>query len=145
MSNRSLGLGAVTAAILMAWNAYGLHTPFSYEPLGPRAFPMSVAPIMGLCGLKLLVEGEGRSPANPPGANWRIAAMIIVLVGYALSFERLGFIIGTTIMTTLVGKIFGGHWLKSAIAGLLGSFLLFFLFDRALDVVLPVGLLGEWL
>lgn len=145
MNDRILGIGALVLSGVMIWQGVGLQAPFSYEPLGPRAFPLLVAAIMGLCGFWLVVKGGGQAEPNPPGANLRIAAMFLVIVGYALIYQSAGFIIATALMTALVGKLFGGGWRKPIIGGVVSSVFFFYLFDRVLDVVLPLGILEAWL
>lgn len=145
MNNRILGVAALLVAAFMAWHAHDLQAPVSYEPIGPRAFPLIIAAVMALCGLRLVLQGGGQAEANPPGANLRIAAFFLVLVGYALIFEGAGFIVATTLMSALVGRLFGGRWLPSVLGGLVLGVALYFLFDRVLDVVLPAGLLEDYL
>lgn len=145
MNDRILGVGALALAAVMLGYGWGLEAPFSYEPLGPRAFPLLIAAVMAICGVVLVVKGGGQVQANPSGANLRIAAMFLVIVGYAVFFESAGFIVATAVMTMLVGRLFGGGWLWPAIAGVVGASAFFYLFDRVLDVVLPVGVLGGWL
>lgn len=145
MNDRILGIAALAVAAFLAWFGHGLEAPFSYEPIGPRAFPLIIASVMALCGLRLVLKGGGQTEPNPPGASLRIALMFAVLVGYALIFDWAGFIISTALMAALIGHLFGGSWLKSALGGLSLSVMLFFLFDRVLDVVLPAGLLEAWL
>ncbi|MDO4905062.1 MAG: tripartite tricarboxylate transporter TctB family protein [Lautropia sp.] len=141
MNNRILGVAALMAAAFMVWQGHGLEASVSYEPIGPRVFPLLVAAVMALCGLRLVLKGGGRTEANPPGANLRIGILFLVLVGYALIFEWAGFIIATILMASVVGRLFGGSWFKSSLGGVGLSVVLFFLFDRVLDVVLPPGLL----
>jgi putative tricarboxylic transport membrane protein len=145
MNDRILGIAALVFAALMAWFGWGIQAPFSYEPVGPRAFPLLLAAIIALCGAWLTFKGRGRAEPNPPGANVRIALMVVYCFLYALFFEALGFIIATTAMTILVGRLFGGAWIKVAIGGLVMSVLFFLLFDRVLDVVLPLGILENFL
>ena len=140
MNNRILGLGALSLAAFMLWFGYGLQAPVAYEPLGPAAFPMVVAAIMALCGVRLLLKGGGHAEPLPPGALGRILAVVLVLVAYAVVFEPLGFIPATALMVCLVGRLFGGSWVKTLAAGVVGSILLFLLFDRGLDVVLEAWL-----
>ena len=142
MNNRILGLGALSLAAFMLWFGYGLQAPVAYEPLGPAAFPMVVAAIMALCGVRLLLKGGGHAEPLPPAALGRILAVVLVLVAYAVVFEPLGFIPATALMVCLVGRLFGGSWVKTLTAGVVGSILLF---DRGLDVVLPPGILEAWL
>ncbi|MDO5102051.1 MAG: tripartite tricarboxylate transporter TctB family protein [Lautropia sp.] len=145
MNNRILGVAALLVAAFLVWYGHALEAPVSYEPIGPRVFPMIVAGLMGLCGLILLLRGGGQTEPNPSGANLRIALMVVVLVAYAVLFELLGFVLATALMAMLLGHLFGGSWLKSALGGLVLGIALFLLFDKVLDVVLPTGLLGELL
>lgn len=145
MNDRVLGAAALALAAFLTWNGWGLQAPFAYEPVGPRAFPLLVALIIGLCGVRLMVKGGGEVAPNPAGANARIALMAGVVAGYALLFQWLGFVIATALMTVLVGRLFGGTWGKSLIGGLVMGVLFFLLFDKVMDVVLPTGLLGDLL
>ncbi|AUL48963.1 hypothetical protein BBB39_20615 [Bordetella trematum] len=143
MNDRLLGILALVLAAFITWAGWDLEAPFAYEPVGPRAFPMLIALIIGLCGLRLAIKGGHQVEANPPGANGRIALMVLFAAAYAFLFQWLGFIIATVLMTMAVGRLFGGSWTKMLIGGVVMGLLFFLLFDKALDVVLPTGLLGE--
>ena len=141
MSDRLLGISALIFAALMAWFARGLQAPFSYEPVGPRAFPLLLALIIALCGAWLLLKHWRDAGKAPPTDWWRMALMACYVFGYALLFQFLGFILATALVTVLIGRLFGGTWIRLAIGGLSMGILFFILFDRVLDVVLPLGLL----
>lgn len=142
LNDRVLGVFALLLAALLVWQGWGLEAPFSYEPVGPRAFPLLLAGVIALCGLWLLVRGRERAEPNPPGANARIAAMVALVAGYALVFVSLGFIVATALMAIFVGRLFGGRW-RSCLAGGVGLGVGFYLlFDKVFDVVLPMGLLN---
>lgn len=141
MNDRILGIGALALAAFMTAAGWGIEAPFAYEPVGPRAFPLLLAGIIGLCGLWLVYKGGHAVEANPPGANSRIALMMAFTVAYAFLFQWLGFVIATSLMTIFVGRLFGGGWAKCAIGGVVMSLFFFVLFDKVLDVVLPGGLL----
>ncbi|OZI16154.1 hypothetical protein CAL18_18300 [Bordetella genomosp. 7] len=145
MNDRTLGIAALVLAALMTWAGWDIEAPFAYEPVGPRAFPMLIALIIGLCGLRLAIKGGNPVEANSAGANSRIALMVLVAGGYAFLFQWLGFVLATTLMTMFVGRLFGGTWLKCAVGGLIMGVFFFVLFDQVLDVVLPAGLLGDLL
>jgi putative tricarboxylic transport membrane protein len=142
LNDRILGLLALLFAALLAWKGWGLEAPFAYEPVGPRAFPLLLAAVIGLCGLWLLLRGREQAEPNPPGANLRIAAMVGLVIAYALVFERLGFVLSTTLMTVFVGRLFGGRWRACVLGGVAMSVLFYLLFDKVFDVVLPTGLLS---
>ncbi|MVW71546.1 MULTISPECIES: tripartite tricarboxylate transporter TctB family protein [unclassified Bordetella] len=145
MTDRTLGICALVLAALMTWAGWDIEAPFAYEPVGPRAFPLLIALIIGLCGLRLAIKGGNPVEGNPPGANPRIALMVLGAAAYAFLFQWLGFVIATALMTVYVGRLFGGGWGKSALGGVIMGVFFFLLFDKALDVVLPAGLLGDLL
>jgi putative tricarboxylic transport membrane protein len=139
MSDRTVGFFALIFAGLMAWFGHDLQAPFSYEPVGPRAFPMLIALIIALCGAWLMYK-HWHEHSHGKHIDWpRLLLMMAYIFGYAMLFETLGFILATAIVTVLIGRLFGGTWGKLAISGVLMGVLFFLLFDRALDVVLPLG------
>lgn len=145
LDDRKLGALALALAAFLGWYGYSLEAAFSYEPIGPRAFPLIVSAVIAVCGLILTLKGGNRVEPNSSGANVRIWLMIAILSGYAVTFQLLGFIISTALMTTLVARLFGGTWFKALIGGVGMGILFFILFDRLLDVVLPAGVLGAFL
>ncbi|WP_313700858.1 tripartite tricarboxylate transporter TctB family protein [Achromobacter sp.] len=141
MNDRILGIAALALAVFMTAAGWSIEAPFAYEPVGPRAFPLLLALIIGLCGLRLVYKGGHAVERNPAGANGRIALMVVFVTVYAFLFQWLGFIVATSLMTIFVGRLFGGSWVKCAIGGVVMSIFFFVLFDKVLDVVLPGGLL----
>ncbi|OVZ55612.1 hypothetical protein CDO44_23020 [Pigmentiphaga sp. NML080357] len=142
MNDRLLGTAALAFAAVMAWQGYGLEAPFAYEPVGPRAFPMLLSLIIGLCGLWLAVKGGNPVEPAAPGVKGRVFAVAAALAVYAFLFQWLGVVFATFLMSLPVGRAFGGSWFKSGAAGLVLGVAVFLLFDKVLDVVLPTGLLG---
>ncbi len=142
LNDRVLGAVALVFAAIMVWQGHDLQAPFAYEPVGPRAYPMLLSAIIGLCGLWLVVRGGNPVEPVATGVTSRVIIVAVALAAYAFLFQWLGFVIATTLMAVPVGRAFGGSWLKSVLTGLgLGVFS-FLLFDKLLDVVLPTGLLG---
>jgi len=142
LNDRVLGIAALIFAALITAFGYDLEPPFSYEPVGPKAFPLLLALIIALCGLRLVIKGGGEVEPNPAGANSRIIAMVAYLAGYAFLFQWIGFIAATTLMVALIGRLFEATWAQAVIGGGVMSVGLFYLFDKGLDVVLPTGILG---
>jgi putative tricarboxylic transport membrane protein len=142
MSDRILGAVSVVAAAGMAWAAQGYAAEISYEPVGPRAFPLLLAGLLAIAGAWLVIKpaadgepfGWAQIKVVAPGA----AAMVV----YAVLFEKLGFTVATALMAVPVGMLFGGSW-KQSLAGGFGLGVGFYLlFDKLLDVVLPSGVLS---
>lgn len=142
MSDRILGAACVVVGAGMAWAARDYVAPISYEPVGPRAFPLLLAVLLAVGGLWLILRpGDddkwlGRVPLGP------LAFAVVAVFVYAFLFQWLGFTLATVVMALPVGMAFGGNW-KQALAGGVGLGLLLYLgFDKLLDVVLPTGLLA---
>ncbi|MCB1996793.1 MAG: tripartite tricarboxylate transporter TctB family protein [Burkholderiaceae bacterium] len=142
MSDRILGAACLVVAAGMAWAAKDYAAPISYEPVGPRAFPLLLAGLMAAGGAWLVV----RPSAHHSGlglAQVRTLGMAVVAVFlYAALFQWLGFTLATALMAVPVGMAFGGHWRQALAAGVGLGVVLFLMFDKLLDVVLPTGLLA---
>ncbi len=142
MSDRILGAVCVVAGAGMAFAASDYAAPISYEPVGPRAFPLLLAGLMALAGVWLIAKpgpqgfGLARDHVKPIGL-----AIVAVFV-YAALFETLGFPIATALMAVPVGMAFGGSWKQSLAGGVVMGVMFYAMFDRLLDVVLPTGLLS---
>lgn len=143
MSDRILGAACVVASASMAWAAHGYVAEISYEPVGPRAFPLLLAALMALGGLWLVfkptLRGSRVFHGVPLKATLLCAAAVAV---YALLFEVVGFAVATAIMAVPIGLVFGGSLVQSLAVGASMGLVLFFLFDKVLDVVLPTGVLS---
>ncbi|MCY1247747.1 Tripartite tricarboxylate transporter TctB family protein [compost metagenome] len=85
-----------------------------------------------------------RDEDEPPlqGALLRkVIGCIALLLVFAGLFEPLGFILSSALVGTFIALIYGGRPLASAITCSLLSIGLYVLFDRTLDVPLPLGVL----
>lgn len=139
MSERIFGAVWLCLSLAMAWIAWNIEIAFSYEPVGPRVLPIILALFMAMCAVMMIVRPEP-DPSWPTGHVLpRMLIMVATLFLYAWFFETLGFPLATTLFATVVGLLFGGHWLKCVISGVVMGVLLYFLFDRVLDVTLPLG------
>jgi putative tricarboxylic transport membrane protein len=142
MSDRILGAACLVAGAGMAWAAHDYAAPISYEPVGPRAFPLLLAGFMALAGGWLIarpgpqVFGLSREHLKP------IALAVVAVFVYAALFETIGFPLATAVMALPVGMAFGGSWKQSLAGGIAMGLVLYLLFDKLLDVVLPTGLLS---
>lgn len=141
-SDRILGAVCLAAAIAMGVAAQGYAAHISYEPVGPRAFPLLLAVLIGAAGLWLILRPSIHSAAVTAGRLTALAACVVAIVVYALLFQRLGFTLATALMAVPVGIAFGGNWKRSLAGGAGLGVGLFLLFDKLLDVVLPTGLLA---
>lgn len=169
MADRILGICCMLLAAGMAWASHGYAAEISYEPVGPRAFPMVLATIFALIGAWLLVKGGRRAPVPaapasdaladplpatgaaeaataivPPAPHNLIAVAMcaVAVLVYGALFQTLGFVLATALMTVPVAKAFGGTLKGGLIGGLVMGFGFYLLFDKVLDVILPTGVLS---
>lgn len=140
MTDRILGVLALLVAAAMAIAAWGYAAPIDYEPVGPRAFPLLVAVLIALCGAWLVAK-PGPAAVFPKGAQLRnVALFAAAVVLYGILFQWLGFSVATALLALPVGYVFGGTWRQSVTTGAALGIVLFLLFDKLLDVVLPLGI-----
>jgi len=84
------------AGASLAWQ---YQSEYSYEPLGPRPFPLGILGLMALCAL-LLLRRQPDTVSWPPLRTLRhLAIMVAALAGYGASFEWLGFPLATALLT----------------------------------------------
>ncbi|QXI29729.1 tripartite tricarboxylate transporter TctB family protein [Pseudomonas vanderleydeniana] len=134
---------ACAGLALMAWP---YQAAFSYEPVGPRAYPLLMLGLMGLALLYMLFRPAPlkHSEDEPPldrETLTKIALCTGLLLVFAGTFEPLGFILSSILVGIPMARLYGGRWLPSTVIISLMSVGLYLLFDKAMDVPLPLGLL----
>lgn len=139
MSERIFGVFLLLLSAVGLFVGWDLKAPISYEPVGPRAFPMLVFSLLAICAVGLIFSKRPETVWAPPPVLRRIGAMFLVILVYALLFDKLGFIISTALMTIPLAFFFGGTWKQAVVGGVVMGVVMFLLFDRVLDVVLPTG------
>jgi putative tricarboxylic transport membrane protein len=135
---------ACAGLALMAWP---YQAPFSYEPVGPRAFPLLMLGLMAVALLYMLIRPTPivHSDDEPPldrETLTKIGICIALLLVFAGLFEPLGFILSSILIGIPMARLYGGRWIPSVIVVITMSVGLYLLFDKAMDVPLPLGLLS---
>ena len=136
-------LAACAALAVMAWP---YQAAFSYEPVGPRAYPLLMLGLMAIALLYLAIRPtpiarKDDEPELDRASLIKIGLCTGLLLVFAATFESLGFILSSTLIGIPRARLYGGRWLPSAVIVGLMSIALYLLFDRAMDVPLPLGLL----
>lgn len=125
--------------LLLGW---GIQSEYSYEPLGPRPFPLAILSLMALCAALLLLRRPQLVEWPHKNVLQRLLVLVITLVLYAWGFEWLGFPLATALLTFSIGLLFQASIKAAVISGAVMGVSLFYAFDYLLDVTLP---LGVWL
>lgn len=144
---RVFALILLLVCAVLAVMAWPYQAPFSYEPVGPRAYPLLMLGLMGLALLYLtirptpIVHSEEEPPLDAPTLK-KISLCIVLLLVFAGTFEPLGFILSSMLIGIPMALLYGGRVVPSIIIITLMSIALYALFDRVMDVPLPLGLLS---
>ncbi|MFV2037848.1 MAG: tripartite tricarboxylate transporter TctB family protein [Paracoccaceae bacterium] len=142
-SDRIFGLVVLMVALAYIASATQIQSSFLADPVGPRAFPMLIGAVAGICGLVLIVrpDPDPEWPARRTFGALLIA--VVVLVGYAYSLKPLGFLIPTAICAAVLSYQISPRPRMAVITGASLSVGLFALFNLALGLSLR-GFPREW-
>ena len=130
------------AAVIIGSIRLRLGTPTEPQP-GFYPFMAGIILIV-LCGILLIRAFSGRSPGGETiGEIRRPVILILGLFVYSVVLDLLGYVIATVILSGVVLCVLDTKgWWKIAVISLVLSCGTYFLFDRLLDVSLPVGILA---
>lgn len=145
MKQRILSVVLIFLCAGMAIAAWQYEAAYSYEPVGPRAFPLLLIGLLAAGALYLLfqpVESADSSTRVDAGMAVSISLCVVMLAIYATLFEVAGFLISSTLFAVCFARLYGGTWRNSTIVGVVIAITLYLLFEKVLDVPLPVGLLS---
>ena len=134
----SVLLLACVGLALMAWP---YQAAFSYEPVGPRAFPLLMLGLIYMIFRPTPVVHSEEDPQLDRDTLTKIAVCVVLLLIFAGTFESLGFILSSLLIGIPMARLYGGRWLPSVVIISVMSVGLYLLFDKAMDVPLPLGLL----
>ncbi|MBQ0833129.1 tripartite tricarboxylate transporter TctB family protein [Marinobacter sp.] len=139
-ADRILGIALIGLAALAAFNASQFEVMFSYEPVGPKAFPILLATILAGLSLALVFRPGENGEWPDKHVVLRLLAVLAVLLVYAMLFTRLGFMITTFFAVLFLARLFEATWQKALVAGVLMSVGSYYLFTLGLGISLPTGL-----
>lgn len=145
MRQRIFALVLIGLSGTLAYLTLGYSTSFSYEPVGPRAFPWLLLGGLALAGVYLLLfEGKNKSK-EPMFADKKIAIKIFLCIVnfliYAALFETIGFILSSLIFSYGLARLYGATLLQTWLGMTVLVLSLYGLFEYIFDVPLPLGLL----
>ena len=142
----SIALFWIALGILLCYGAIRLGVGSANEPGSGFIFFWSglILVILSLIACaEALRDGEEASPGI--GAlNWRkIILVLLALLLYAFSLERLGFVLTTFLLLSfLLGLIEGAHWGKALGVASAAALASFAVFELWLKIRLPHGIFG---
>ena len=142
MTDRIFGVVGLLLAIGFAISATFIQKSFLSDAVGPKAFPLIIATVLGLCSIVIALKPDA-SPAWPPlGRLVEILAAVVVMVLYAELLPVLGFIIATFLASAYLTWRLGSGPLASLVIGVGTSLGIYAVFHLALGLALARGPLG---
>ncbi|MCZ4345409.1 tripartite tricarboxylate transporter TctB family protein [Devosia neptuniae] len=138
-SDRLLGIAGLVLSGLIIWGAFLIKESFIQDPLGPRAFPIVIAVVIGLASATVLVRPDEEPvwPALP--RLLEIGVAVVALIAYAQFLPIVGFVLSTAVCGGFLSWRLGTPPLKAALAGLLISGGIFLVFRIILGLSLARG------
>ncbi len=138
-ADRMLGIALIGLAAFIAVQAMQLKTTFSYEPVGPKAFPIVLAIVLALLSLVMVFRPGPNGEWPHKALALRLLLVLALLLAYAVLFTQLGFIVSSLLTVTALARLFGASWVKALMTGALMSVVGYFLFTTTLGISLPSG------
>ena len=143
MADRISGLIALLIVIAYGIIAFAvIEAPFQYDPLGPESWPQILAVVAGLCCLYILILPDGSKFNVAQRTLIRIAVVLVMLSGYAVLYEPLGFILSTALFCMVFSLILGSTYKEAILFGIASGVFGYLLCAKLLDLNLPEGLLS---
>jgi putative tricarboxylic transport membrane protein len=141
-SDRILGAVCLLLGVALIWGATRIQTGFIVDPLGPQTFPIIIGCVLVIGSLWLLFKPDAPPQWPAPGRFLEVLGAAVVMLGYALALERLGFVITTAVAAALLGWRLGSPPLAAVLAGTGISLGIYAIFHLILGLSLATGPLG---
>ena len=143
---RVMGAGAALVGLVAIAESLRLTEDTLTGGPGTRFLPLSLGLIIAVLGGAIALRpARGRAAEAPagPGGRLRLAGSLVGLVLYALAFERLGFLVSTSMFVALLLVFYGERRWPVVLAVAVGAAgATYAVFAWWLGVPLPRGILG---
>ena len=136
----TLGAIMVILAVVVLVDAARLRG--SDSPVGPAAAPTVLGVLLGLLGFALVIRSRRswRTPLIEKGRRWRLAAMVVLLIAFALLLPIMGYVVSAALLFTGAALLLGApHPGRIAAYGWTLAAVAFLIFDRLIGLTLPTG------
>lgn len=114
MSDRIFGVFGVLLAIGYAVSALAIEESFLSDAVGPKAFPLIIAAILGISSAVIAIKPDPEPHWPDIGRLVEIAAAVVVMVLYAEFLPIVGFVIATALAATYLAWRLGSTIIGSS-------------------------------
>jgi putative tricarboxylic transport membrane protein len=146
----AVSAGVVALGVFVLVGAADLPAGGGYAQVGPGVVPRVVGAVLLLLGAMLLREaltggfrGVDEDAEELLPMDWGAFAWVTAgIVAYGLLVERAGFLIASTLLFVAVARGFASRrWLSNSLVGIAVAAFIFAIFNYALGLQLPAGIL----
>ena len=142
MSDRIFGIVGLVLALGYAYAATQIEESFLSDAVGPKAFPLIIAAVLGLASIAIILKPDA-SPEWPSlGRLVEILAAIVVLILYAELLPVVGFLISTAVASAYLTWRLGSKPLATLATGIGTSVGIYVIFHLVLGLSLARGPFG---
>lgn len=142
MSDRIFGVVGVLLAISFAFAALAIEESFLSDAVGPKAFPLIIAAILGISSLVIALKPDASPDWPSLDRLVEIGAAAVVMVLYAELLPVLGFVIATALAAAYLTWRLGTGLIGSVVTGICTSVGIYVVFHLVLGLSLARGPLG---
>ena len=144
----------VSAVMLYVSRSFPTATTGASNLTGPSFYPNLLALVFALCGIGEIIAGfrhaEKRKTLDltrltgtlrDPGFL-NVILIIVLIIGFMLLVELLGFIICSYLIVFILMWRFGVNWIRNTLYSVILVALIYLLFGKLFKIYLPSGVLG---
>lgn len=142
MSDRILGVFGILLAIGFALSALAIEESFLSDAVGPKAFPLIIAAILGLSSAVIALRPDAEPHWPALSQLVEIAAAVVVMILYAQLLPVIGFVFATALAAAYLSWRLGSPAFGAVLAGAGTSVGIYVVFHLALGLSLARGPLG---
>ncbi|MEV4351110.1 tripartite tricarboxylate transporter TctB family protein [Actinoplanes sp. NPDC049596] len=132
-----LGLVMIVLGVVVLVDAARLRG--SDDPVGPAAAPTVIGVLLGLLGGALVLSSRTLPRTSGKGL-WRLTAMVVTLIAFALLLPLLGYVVSSAGLFTAAALLLGAPHPGRVVAyGWTLAAVVFLVLDRLIGLSLPAG------
>jgi len=139
MSDRIFGIFGIFLAIGFAVSALYIEESFLSDAVGPKAFPIIVAVVLGLSSAVIALRPDAGPQWPALGRLVEIGAAVVVLILYAELLPVAGFVLATAFAATYLAWRLGSSVIESVLTGIGTSVGIYVIFHLVLGLSLARG------
>ncbi|AMN52064.1 MULTISPECIES: tripartite tricarboxylate transporter TctB family protein [Stappiaceae] len=142
MSDRIFGAVGLLLALGYAWAALVIEESFLSDAVGPKAFPLIIASVLGLSSLAIFLKPDVAPEWPSLPRLLEVAMAVLAMILYAILLPEAGFIIATAVAAAYLTWRLGSSPIGSLITGCLTSLGIYAVFHLVLGLSLAKGPFG---